>query len=348
MTERSDTPIRIVVADDSPTVRAVVRRILEAGRMEVVGEADDGVHALELVQSEDPDLVLLDLDMPRLDGAESTRRILEAGWRPIVILTARANPKEFIQAARALEAGALEVLPKPDTPASWKELEVRLVQLIRSVVGRWPSRAGANEGRSTPRVRSGEQPSLLVVGASTGGPAALRDLLLGLGPDACIPVVIVQHIASGFERGLAEWLARETGIRAALAREGGRLAAGEVRLAPGGAHLKIDQGLGTTLDKQAQPRNGHRPSVDELFFSVAEHHARETAGVLLTGMGNDGAEGLCRLRARGGLTIAQDPSTCAVAGMPMAAIRRDAARFVLAPREAGELLRQFVRGREAP
>lgn len=348
MTDGSDRPIRVVIADDSATVRAVVRRILRAGGMEVVGEAEDGVRALELVRTEDPDLVLLDLDMPRLDGAESTRRILEAGWRPVVILTARADPREFIQAARALEAGALEVLPKPATPASWEELEFRLVQLIRSVAGGRLSRAGARDSSSIQRDGNGGRPSVLVVGASTGGPAALRDLLVGLGSGVAVPIVIVQHIARGFEPGLAEWLARETGIRATVARQGETLAQGEVRVAPGGAHLRLDPELGMNLDSEGQPRNGHRPSVDELFLSAAEHRAQETAAVLLTGMGCDGAEGLARIHAVGGVTIAQEPSTCAVAGMPMAAISKGAARFVLAPREAGELVRRLVEGREAP
>ena len=341
--------IRVVIADDSQTVRAVLLRMLENAGCSVVRAAADGEEAIRAVLETSPDVVLLDLDMPVLDGAEATRIIMERSPRPIVILTSRADPKVFREAARALDAGALEVVPKPGTPDEWVALQERLARLLAEATGI------GRGGRGTVSVGQGGvviprsfAPKVIAVGASTGGPTALRDLLKGLGSPAPLPVLIVQHMAAGFEAGLAEWLALETGQPVHLAEDGTPIGAPEIRIAPAGVHLRVGADWRVTLDADRGPRNGHRPSVDELFLSCAELDPPAVVAVLLTGMGQDGVEGLSVLRDRGALTIAQDPETCAVPGMPETAIRAGAAELILAPGRAGELVRGLAREGRTP
>jgi len=334
--------VRVVLADDSQTVRAVLRRLLEGAGFEVAGAAADGEEAVRLVLEARPDVVLLDLDMPGLDGAEATRAIMESAPRPIVILTSRADPEEFRQAARALAAGALEVVPKPATPDAWVGLQARLAELLRAAAGR-PGAPIAAEGIAQGSIGAGggPPPRLVAVGASTGGPTAVRDLLRAMGPVPPVTVLVVQHMAAGFEAGLAEWLALETGMPVRIAAAGEPVGPREVRVAPASAHLTVDAEWRLALDAESEPVGGHRPSVDALFFSCARLDPRAVVGILLTGMGQDGAAGLAALREGGGLTIAQDPSSCAVRGMPEAAIRTGAAALVLPPAEAGAAVRRL-------
>ncbi len=337
--------VRVVLADDSTTVRAVLRRILKAADLEVVGEGADGREALELVRERDPDVVVLDLDMPNMDGAEATQRIMAEFPRPVLILTARADPREFKEAARALGAGALDIMAKPQTPAAWSDLGAHLVTLLReAAAGRrgGASKVARYDEAEPPR---GWRPTVVAVGSSTGGPGALREFLTGLGPGLPVPVLAVQHIAPGFEKGLAEWLRAKTGVPVRVPETDGGALPGEVLLAPWNRQMRLLPGLRVELDGSAPPRGGHRPSVDELFLSAAEVEGRGAAAVLLTGMGRDGVEGLLAVRKRGGLTIAQEPATCVVAGMPSAAISEGAAGHVLPPGRAGALLRELIAGR---
>ncbi len=335
--------IRVVLADDSQTVRAVLRRLLEGAGFEVVGMAADGEEAVRVVLETAPDVVVLDLDMPVLDGAEATRILMERDPRPIVILTSRADPEEFRQAAGALAAGALEIVPKPATPDAWVGLQGRLAELLRAAAGRAAEPVSVAGRPGALSVGGGPPPRVVAVGASTGGPTAVRDLLHAMGPAPPVTVLLVQHMAAGFEAGLAEWLAVETGMTVRIAADGEPVGAREVRVAPAGVHLTVDEGWRVVLDSAGEPHGGHRPSVDALFFGCARAGARSVVGILLTGMGQDGVEGLAALREGGALTIAQDPATCAVPGMPEAAIRAGAAELVLGPAEAGEVVRRLFR-----
>lgn len=352
--------IRVLLVDDSPSVRAVLRRFLrQTDDLTVVAEASDGAQAVEAVLADEPDVILMDLQMPVMDGYSAIEQIMKRRPTPIVVLTSRANRNEMRTAFEAMRRGALEVLPKPEDTESWRHLAETLPPTLRAVakVGpppvlrppRPPSRrpSGRTKTRERPlppsALASGPGPNLrwIGVGASTGGPAAIRDFLEALPPKVPASVLLVQHIAPGFELGLADWLKRELGLDVRVARQGERPRPGAVRLAPAGYHLRLAPGGVVELNSSTPPVQGHRPAVDELFHSLAEGDALRSAGVLLTGMGSDGVEGLLELRRHGGLTLAQDEATSVVFGMPRVAVERGAADEGLSP---GDIARVLARG----
>ncbi|HUK13961.1 MAG TPA: chemotaxis protein CheB [Thermoanaerobaculaceae bacterium] len=342
---RAAAPIRVVVVDDSATVRAVLRRLLgKTGDLVVVAEAEDGAHAVEATVELAPDVVLMDIEMPAMDGFEATARIMAVRPTPIVVLTSRANRDQVATAFEAIRRGAVEVFAKPADTAGWDELSVTLPPAVRAAAGARAASAVAARARPTPplhatRVASTgqQQPRapirFVAIGASTGGPNAIHEFLKALPAAAPAPVLIVQHIAAGFEEGFADWLAKDLKRDVRIAGDGEVCRSGTVRVAPAGAHLLLEPRGVLRLDAARPPRGGHRPSADELFLSCAASCPREVAGVLLSGMGADGAEGLLALRRAGGLTMVQDEASSVVFGMPRAALERGAADLALPPRE---------------
>jgi two-component system, chemotaxis family, protein-glutamate methylesterase/glutaminase len=364
----SDTaPVRVLVVDDSATVRAVVRRLIaRSSGVEVVGEAADGADAVEATLRLRPDLVLMDIEMPRMDGFRATERIMELRPTPILVLTSRAGRERTRTAYEAIRRGAVEVLPKPADTAGWEQLATTLPEVIHAVATARTVKGVAPPQRQSAvaltRPADAGRPVLaaplagarwpapcaslryIAVGASTGGPTAVRDLLAALPGELTASVLVVQHIAAGFESSFAEWLAADVGRDVQLAREGERPAGGEVRIGPAGAHLLLAPDGTLRLDAATPPHRGHRPSADHLFGSCARSSPHQTAGVLLTGMGCDGAEGLLELRRAGGATAAQDEASSVVFGMPRAAIENGAAQIALPPAEIGAALRHCLQG----
>jgi two-component system chemotaxis response regulator CheB len=343
-----DRPIGVLVVDDSKTVRAVLRRLFTASPdIRVVAEAGDGAEAIQAVLDARPDVVLMDVEMPVLDGFGATERIMQLRPTPIVVLTSRANRDHVRTAFEAMRHGAVELFAKPEDPTVWETLADALPRAVRSA---------AQLSLSPPRSRVPALAPLpdtaprslryVAIGASTGGPGALRDMLAALPPRPPVATLVVQHISTGFESGLADWLASTLPLDVRLATEGERPAPGTVRIARSGAHLRLTGGGTLSLDTRTPPRRGHRPSADELFFSCAAADARHSAGVLLSGMGSDGAVGLAALRAAGGLTVVQDQASSVVFGMPRAALERGAADLALAPADiAATLARCWERER---
>lgn len=335
--------IRVLLVDDSPSVRAVLRRFLRrTDDLEVAAEASDGAQAVEAVLEAKPQVVVMDLQMPVMDGYDAIERIMELRPTPIVVLSSRANRDEMRTAFEAMRRGALEVLPKPEDTESWRHLAETLPKTLRAVAEAAPPpsprrrRTRHRRRVPTPPLPPPEiRPELrwVGVGASTGGPAAIRDLLEALPEPLPVTVLLVQHIAPGFELGLADWLGRELELDVKVARQGERPRPGAVRLAPAGYHLRLGAGGLLELDATLPPVQGHRPAVDELFDSLALRDARRSAGVLLTGMGSDGVEGLLELRRQGGLTLAQDEASAVVYGMPRVALERRAVDAGLSPRQ---------------
>jgi two-component system chemotaxis response regulator CheB len=340
-------PVRLLVVDDSVSVRAVLRRFFSwTDDIQVVGEAADGEAAVRAVEELAPHVVLMDLVMPGLDGYRAIERIMSEHPTPILVLSSKAVRDQVRTAFEALRRGAVDVLPKPEDPASWRHLAQVLPELVREVAASHAAQQPA-PGTRRPRRRAAaptaavEQEATLprrdlrwlAIGSSTGGPTALADLLAALPPRPPVSVLIVQHIAPGFESGLIDWLASETGLDVRLARDGESPPPGAVRLAPPDAHLKVSTDGRLALDRETPPWRGHRPSVDELFFSLARAGAPRVAAVLLTGMGSDGVQGMAELHRAGALTLVQDEATSVIYGMPRAAWERGVAAKSLPPRE---------------
>jgi two-component system, chemotaxis family, protein-glutamate methylesterase/glutaminase len=348
--------IRVLVADDSTSVRAVLRRLFaRTADLRVVAEAADGAQAVQAVLEHLPQVVLMDLQMPVMDGYAAIERIMALRPTPVVVLSSRANRNQMRTAFEAIRRGAVEVLPKPEDTASWEALADGLPQTVRVAAaarprpvtepGRAPARGpaagrGASDGREAGTGEAAREGWMrwVAIGASTGGPAALRELLEEVPPQPPVSFLVVQHIAAGFEAAMAEWLNKELPLDVRLARDAEVPQPGTVCLAPAGAHLRLARGGVLRLDAEAPARRGHRPSVDELFLSCAECCPRESAGVLLTGMGSDGAEGLAAMRRGGALTMVQDEASSVVFGMPRVALERGAAELALPPRELARLL----------
>lgn len=328
----------MIVADRSLAVRAVIRRLLEqVAEIEVVADADDGREVVRLAAEKTPAAIVLDLDLPSLSGRALVKRITAGGRVPIFVLTPKSSHENTRAAMSLHNLGEVAVFPKPESPSEWNALG----QALREALRHFRSESGRGQG-VTPEpddsVATSGELRYVAVGASTGGPGAIFELLAALGRRTRVGVAVVQHIAEGFEDALAEWLATELGMDVAVARDSERLNSGKVRIAPPGHHMLVDGGGVLRLDQLVAPVAGHRPAVDVLFRSLCDQPPERVAAVLLSGMGSDGAEAMAALRNANVLTVAQNEASCAVFGMPRAAIDRRAAAFTLAPPQIGRLL----------
>lgn len=331
--------IRVLVVDDSNSVRALLMHILgTAPGLAVVGCAADGEEALKLARELRPDVITMDLHMPRMDGFEAIRRIMRECPTRIVVVSGSDDRAEVDASFRAIEAGALVLVRRPlgiGNPAhadSARDL-VRTVKAMAEVrvVRRW------SDARRAARPLQGAPRRLVVIGASTGGPTVLRDILAELPRDYPLPVVIVQHLAPGFMDGLAIWLAEASGYPVEVLKDGAPLVGGRACLVPEGWQATLGPGLVGRL-VLAPPEHGMCPSVSYLFRAIDPELRAATAAVLLTGMGKDGAVEMKLLREHGALTIAQDRASAVVYGMPGEALRLDAVMLVLEPAEIGKVL----------
>ena len=318
--------MRIGIVNDMKAACEALRRVVDSlPDHEVAWTAADGVEAIAMAKRDRPDLILMDLLMPHMDGAQATREIM--GSSPCAILVVTATVSGNISLVYdAMGYGALDAV---DTPMLGPGGEVSGAGALVEKIGTIAKIVGPTaEQRRPRRTAAGGQPRLVVVGASTGGPKALSDLLLPLPHDWNVAVVIVQHVDVAFAPGLAKWLGDRTGRAVRIAEHGQMPEAGDVLLAGTNDHLVLTKGR--TLDYQAEPREVFfRPSVDVFFESVAEHWPTTGTALLLTGMGRDGARGLLKLRGRGWHTIAQDQGSSVVFSMPKAAVEAGAACEVL-------------------
>lgn len=331
--------IRVLVVDDSSAVRALLEHILGAAPgLQVVGCAADGEQALRLACELKPDVITMDLQMPRMDGYEAIRRIMQACPTRIVVVSGSEDRAEVDASFRAIEAGALVLVRRPyglGNPAHAETAEA-LVRTVRAMAEVRVVRRRVDARREAAR-KQGVQRRLVAIGASTGGPTVLRDILAELPAGFSLPVVIVQHLAPGFAQGMADWLGGASGYPVELARDGAVLLGGRAYLVPDGRQPALGYGLAFRL-LQAPAEHGMCPSVSHLFRAIDPELRPATAAVLLTGMGKDGAAELKQLREHGALTIAQDRASSVVYGMPGEAVRLDAAMLVLQPSEIGKLL----------
>jgi two-component system, chemotaxis family, protein-glutamate methylesterase/glutaminase len=349
-------PIRVLVVEDSITVRKRIVEVLQGDpEFQVVAEAEDGRAAIELCLEHQPDVVTMDIMLPKLSGLAATEYIMAHRPTPILVVSASFNRGEVFMTYDALSAGAVDALEKPsgnEPPGEWElrfKSALRIVARVRVIThprARLQGLSGAG-GRSAPtaqRAHAGEarRLSLLALGASTGGPQALVTVLRDL-PDECtLPVLVVMHIGAAFAVSLADWMGGQLRrpVRFALTGEALETLSGQILLAPPDRHLSVVRGR--LLLSDGAERHSCRPSVDVLFESLAREGAAGVMACLLTGMGRDGAQGLLALRRAGARTIAQDEATCIVYGMPREAALLGAAEQILPLGEIGRAL--FPRG----
>ncbi|HLO24876.1 MAG TPA: chemotaxis-specific protein-glutamate methyltransferase CheB [Geobacteraceae bacterium] len=324
--------IKVLLADDSGVVRAVLRDIFHAtSDITVIGEAGNGKEAISLTEQLKPDLIVMDIMMPVMDGLTAIEEIMARFPTPILVLSATMDEREVNHAFTAIKKGALDVMEKPlfsglNFGSSFEALIIEKARLLSriKVIRRWPTKAAKVELK-TVSPKGGRE--ILAIGASTGGPKAVMSIMKGLPTDFRASVFIVQHIASGFARGFAQWLDRDSGIKVRLATDGQIYGKGEAFVAPNDCHMVLEHGRIKLI--KAEPVNCCRPSIDVLFNSLAEEEGARVVGVLLTGMGRDGAQGLRHIKDKGGFTMVQDEKSCTVFGMPKAAIALNAVDEIL-------------------
>ena len=330
--------MRLLIVDDSELFRLAFRERLRLHpRVECVGETPSGHRAITLVRDQHPDIVAMDVHMPGLDGFEAVERIMRRHPVPIVMLTADATRESF----EALARGALDLMIKPSLDGLYGVPGERLIERLLlfakvAVARRWrPSLISPSMEPQIP-VEPNTLPGLVVIGASTGGPAALREVLGVLPRDFPLAVAVVQHLAPGFAPQLASWLGTELAVEVKVAAHGDVLSPGQVVIAPD--HYQLTVQAGGRLNLSREPESGYRPSVDVLMRSAATALGSSAIGIVLSGMGADGAQGLLELRRNGAATVVQDEGTAAVFGMPAAALALGGATEALSPRRIGYLL----------
>ncbi|MGE0091162.1 MAG: chemotaxis-specific protein-glutamate methyltransferase CheB [Bacteroidales bacterium] len=347
--------IKVLIADDSALVRRLLSEILSADpSFEIIAHASNGEEAVRYAKVFKPDIISMDMIMPVMDGLEATKEIMQNLPIPIVIVSSIYKDQDKILAIKELEAGAVAVIPKPEGPShpDFAETSIKYRNLLKimsevKVIKRKP-KARIQEGKCTPqnkRCCNLEKISLVAIGASAGGPEAIRIILQHLQHPVKVPVVIVQHIDPHFTESYSSWLDSSCSSRVKVAQEGEILTPGTIYIAPGKRHLEITSYKSIKLGEESKEAgwNGHIPSIDVFFGSISKSLANETLSVLLSGMGKDGANGLLKLKSSGSYTLIQEKSTCLIYGMPGEAENLGAACKSLPPIEIAMEINNLIK-----
>ena len=346
--------IRVLIADDSHVAREIMKYVLESDpHIQVVGQAGDGIEAVKMAERIKPNVIIMDINMPKMNGLQATCRIMETDPIPIVLVSDIGDPKGTTTSFKAMEAGAVTVLEKPlgeDRPNHEKlARELTRTAKLMSEVKMVKRRSQKRYAKPPPEAPFKVKPratqidvELVAIGASTGGPRVLKTIISGLPKDFPVPILIVQHIAAGFLESFIDWLDQHTDLSVHLAAQGERLLPGHVYFAPDDFHMEVSRNKRILLSKNKE-KDGLCPSVANLFRSVADVFGRNAAGVLLTGMGKDGAGELKLMKEKGAVTIAQDEKTSVVFGMPGQAVKDGAAQYILPPDQIVEALLRIVK-----
>lgn len=348
------SPIRLLVVEDSPTSRNLLVALFGmTSDIQVIGTALDGKEAVRMAVELRPDVITMDIHMPRMNGLEATRQILRVVPIPIIIVTATVNQPDMDLSFEAIRAGALTVVKKPGlNDQALCDQVIKTVRLMADVrvVRRWntggqtptgaalpgsTAQASAQPAYSVPQFAirvpvDGQTPKrqIVAIASSTGGPNALVNVLRPLPANYPLPILVVQHITSGFAASLAEWLNKELSLQVRLAQQGETPTPGTVLIAPDDRHMQISND-GRVLLHSSPPYKGLRPSANYLFFSLAQVYGKEAVGIILTGMGDDGVDGLMEVHNQGGFVLAQNEASCVVYGMPREAVARKVVDHVL-------------------
>lgn len=352
------SPRRVIIVEDSSTMRILLESIIESdSRLELVASYSTAERAIANIEKDLPDVISMDIMLPGIDGHEATRELIQKRPTPIVIISSTIAD-EMNGTMSALKHGALSALAKPSGPSSgaftrdsrlicdtlFNMSQVKVIRQFarRTSSAKRPAASSQQPISGTPSIFNQplkKRPKVIVIGSSTGGPATLEKFFNALNPQAHPPILLVQHISPGFTQGLAEWLESTTPHTFKVAEHAEALRAGMVYIAPDD-HLILEQGR-ILLSKE--PTNiVHKPSVDVLFNSVAETYQQDAVGMIFTGMGRDGADGLLKLKENGAWTVAQDELSCVVYGMPRAAVEIGAACAQMNVIDIAEQINQAV------
>lgn len=329
--------IKVLVVDDSAVLRKLLCRVLTKDpEIEVVGQCNDGEQALNFVLSNPVDVVTMDIQMPVMDGFETTKRIMEKKPVPVVVVSSCMEPDDVEKTFKAIEAGAVAVLPKPSQQTNGFENYGE--QLCKAVKDASMASVGRpkQEGKTQFVEADCRTIKAVAVGASTGGPHALAEMLSAIPGNFPAPILVVQHIAAGFLEGMAQWLTQTTELKVKVAEEGESLLPGTVYLAPEGHHMGVSDMRVLLSDEPSE--HGVKPSASVLFRSIKKSIGPCSAGVLLSGMGTDGAQEMKEIKDLGALTFAQNKESSAIWGMPGEAVRLSAACRILSPKAIGRAL----------
>jgi len=348
--------IKVLIVEDSAVVLELLMYILSSDpAIQVIGTARNGEEAIRAVRDKSPNIVTMDINMPKMDGFEATRIIMETTPTPIVIVSASWDPKEVEKTFRAMEVGALAAVRKPVGIAhpDYKDQAKELIQMVKlmSEVKVIRRQSRIKHGKGIPAglavndlIPSTTDVKVVAIGASTGGPPVIETILSKLSKDSRAPLLIVQHIAPGFVQGFADWLANSCRFPVRIATQHEFPLPGHAYIAPDDVHIGVDAS-GRIVFDGSEPENGLRPAVSYLFRSVADVFGKNIVGVLLTGMGKDGAYELKMMKEKGAITIAQDKESCVVYGMPGEAVNLNAATYVLSPPKIAELLAGLLKAK---
>ena len=345
--------IRVLIADDSPPARDLLAQIfLDAPGLKLVGTATNGLQAVQMVAKHNPTVLVLDAHIPHMDVLETIREIMDKQPIPIVVVDATASGESNV-AEEVVKAGALAVLQKPtsNTSSDYRTSATKLVSTVRAMSGvhviRHPRSANASASQLAPSSATGSaseskhEPEIVSIVASTGGPQTLGEIFKKLPATFKLPIVIVQHITPEFLVSFVGWLNTISPLPVHLAKSGEIPLPGNIYLAPGNAHLKLT--CNRSFAMSHTPHNlPHMPSGDILLESVAQYYGSRALGMVLTGMGSDGAQGLRAMYDAGAMTVAQERESCVIFGMPQEAISIGGARQTLTPVEISRLLQQYV------
>lgn len=344
--------IRVLIVEDSPLMQQLLTHIFgQDQQFQVIGTADDEQSALEAVAELQPDVVTMDIQIKRSNGLEVTRQLMQSMPVPIVVISTSCQADDTMLAMEIMQAGALAAVPKPPglSHPEFYKAAASLRQIVKdmSAVRVVKRRGGpATTFTKLPVLKSkpaGSQYNVLSIGASTGGPPAVLALLKDLSPKIPVPVLLVQHIYPGFAPGLVEWLSNETQWRVELLSTNAKARLGTVYLCENGFQMGIKPDGTITVTESNNSDSKHCPSVSHLFASTAAAYGQKSIGIILSGMGNDGAEELKLMRDKGALTIAQDQQSAIIYGMPGEAARLNAAEYVLSPTATARLLNQVFK-----
>ena len=342
--------IKTLIVDDSKIIREFMIHLLSSDpEIQIVGIACNGNEAIDLVREKRPDVITMDIHMPGMDGYEATRIIMETNPTPIVVVSGSLKVSDVANSFKLFEAGALAVVLRPPgiEDAGYDDASKALINTVKlmseiKVVRRFPKRTVAQYKPiilNQPINNEIRNIQLIAIGASTGGPVVLQKILSELPKNIPVPILIVQHIAKEFIKGFRDWLSNTSMIPLTIAKDGEQLYPGIGYIAPDDFQMGIKAGLKILLSKPAH--SGLCPSVDFLFHSVSEVLGGNAIGILLTGMGKDGAKELKSMRDKGAITIAQDEASCVVYGMPAEAVKIDAVDHVLSPDKIIEFINEW-------